>query len=431
MRKNITILLVVLLAMGWVQGVSSLLAIPKEYETHLSAAEKYAKKEIYEDALEEYQSALLLKPENEEIKLSIAEMQLKLGDKTAFITGCEELIYADILNVQALNRLIEYYSENGKKDAIVDMLKRLKETEPENERVMELWKQYAGSYEIMGYSYENVKPFYFGYAVVESAGQPFIVGTNGKSVLDDIYEEVGYFSEDEQWAAVKKDGTWYYITTEEYKKIVPDEPFEQVGIISEGVIVVCKDGKYSFADTGLVPQSEESWDAASNMYEGIAAVKKDGKWALIDKRYKLITEYIYEDVKMDELGFVSFQERIFVKKDDGYHMVNCKNEEIGNLVYEDAKAFGKEGLTAVCIGGKWGFVNTEGELVIDCQYEDAKVFANGAAPVKQNGKWGYIDEKNNMIINPVFVDAHVFNEDGTAFVKEELWTLIKLYAISE
>lgn len=68
--------------------------------------------------------------------------------------------------------------------------------------------------------------------------------------------------------------------------------------------------------------------------------------------------------------------------------------------------------------------------MIDCQYEDARQFQEGLAPVKADGKWGYINAAGEMVITPVFEDAYPFNEAGTAPVKDGDWLLIHLYALS-
>lgn len=431
MRKKVMVLLVLLLALSWYQVINSVISVPLEYEAHIKAAEEYAGKEIYEDALTEYEAALLLKPENEELKLLIAEMELNLENKTAFIADCKELIYANPMNENALCRLTEYYAADGKCNEIVALLKELKKEQPENETVAKLWEQYDGSYEELSYSYQQVSPFYYGYAIVQNEESVCMIRTDGKKVLNGEYEEIGYFSEEEKWAAVKADGTWYYITQEEHKKLVPDEAYDEMGMVSEGIMRVSKNGKYSFIDKELNVYGEFIWDAASNMYGNTAAVCKEGKWALIDKTFALKTDYVYENIAIDEYGFCSRQNRIFAQKGKGYYMLNSSGEAVSEQVYEDARPFMDDELTAVCIDGKWGFVNLEGELVISCQYEDAKPFSNGYAPIKQDGKWGYIDESGNKVIEPCFADAYPFNEDGTAFVKDENWYLIKLYAISE
>ena len=86
-------------------------------------------------------------------------------------------------------------------------------------------------------------------------------------------------------------------------------------------------------------------------------------------------------------------------------------------------------MTAVCIDGKWGFINVDGELVIPCKFEDARAFAYTLAPVKQSGMWGYVDTAGEIVIEPQFEDAYAFNKNGTAPVKEKNWFLIQLYAL--
>ena len=134
---------------------------------------------------------------------------------------------------------------------------------------------------------------------------------------------------------------------------------------------------------------------------------------------------------IDENGFCSNQKCIFVKEKKGYHLINTKEKRIGELTFDDAKAFPEEGYAAVCRGGKWGFVDAEGELVIDYTYEDAESFGSGLAAVYTDGKWGYIDTEGNLIISPQFLEATRFSMSGTAAVKieedgEEKWRLIQL-----
>lgn len=109
-------------------------------------------------------------------------------------------------------------------------------------------------------------------------------------------------------------------------------------------------------------------------------------------------------------------------------------------------------------GGKWGFINTSGKLVIPVQYEEVGGFHEGVASVKVGekyffinksgkkafdkaffavgdfseglacaaageGKWGYIDRTGKWIISPRFQWASAF-ENGQAEVKlddKEKW----------
>ncbi len=73
-----------------------------------------------------------------------------------------------------------------------------------------------------------------------------------------------------------------------------------------------------------------------------------------------------------------------------------------------------EGLAKVRIDEKWGFVDTEGKLVIDAVYTDAENFSEGFAAVSKmvNGKekYGFIDHKGNEFTDFKFSSAMGFSE---------------------
>jgi hypothetical protein len=72
-----------------------------------------------------------------------------------------------------------------------------------------------------------------------------------------------------------------------------------------------------------------------------------------------------------------------------------------------------------CIkGGKWGFIDRTGKTVIDIQFDDASDFKEGLAPVKLNNKCGYIDRKGKLVIDLQFELAFEFTE-GLAAVRVE------------
>lgn len=429
MKKAITILSVVLLCLGWYQTVDTVFGRSSKYDTHIKAAEAYAEKEIFEDALTEYQAALELKPESVETKLNIAKTQLALNNKTDFILICEALIRQDTVNGQALELLVDYYDKSGEEDEIVSLLKDLRSEHEKDQNIQKLWKKYRGAYMELYYTYEELSPFYGTTAVAKNEEKYGLINTQGENVFAQIYDDITPFSIEKEMAAVSENGSWYYINEKGHKKIVPDEPYDFLGTISEETIVVGKDQKFGYADTDMKLKTKCEWDAASNLYNGVAAVQKGDFWKLLGSDLQPKTEDVYEDILIDEAGFCSRQERIFAKQKGGYHLLDTEGKRIGELVFETARPFGEDEMTAVCIDGKWGFINVDGELVIPCGFEDARAFAYTLAPVKQNGKWGYADEAGELVIEPQFEDAYAFNNNGTAPVKEKNWFLIQLYAL--
>lgn len=67
-------------------------------------------------------------------------------------------------------------------------------------------------------------------------------------------------------------------------------------------------------------------------------------------------------------------------------------------------------LHPVEIGGKYGYINTGGNLVIAAQFDRADEFSEGLAKVRVKDKYGFIDNKGEIVINPEFDDALPFSE---------------------
>jgi|GEM_PF-626606 len=64
--------------------------------------------------------------------------------------------------------------------------------------------------------------------------------------------------------------------------------------------------------------------------------------------------------------------------------------------------------------GKWGFINTQGRMLIPAKFEvTQEQFSDGIAFVRVDGLYGYIDVTGKFLISPTFYDAGTFH-DGLA-----------------
>lgn len=148
--------------------------------------------------------------------------------------------------------------------------------------------------------------------------------------------------------------------------------------------------------------------------DGLAQVwTTDGERGYIDKTGQLVIPAIYDRATM------FFDERAFVHVTDG--PIVCINT-VGEVVFElpdiIEAGFFAEGLAAVRNSNdKWGFVNTQGEMVITPQYDDAQAFSEGLAAVRMGNKYGYINHEGQYVINPQFHGVDAFS-CGYAFVKK-------------
>ena len=62
---------------------------------------------------------------------------------------------------------------------------------------------------------------------------------------------------------------------------------------------------------------------------------------------------------------------------------------------------------------KWGFMNTDGEIIINPIYDDLKDFKEGLSAANLKGKWGFIDKQNNAVIPFDYKQVYSFSENRT------------------
>jgi TonB family protein len=78
--------------------------------------------------------------------------------------------------------------------------------------------------------------------------------------------------------------------------------------------------------------------------------------------------------------------------------------------FEDADDF-YEGLAAVKLEGKWGFIDKTGKMIISNQFELVRNFSDLVCPVRKNNKWYYINKKGKKAIDGYFLMASPFSEN--------------------
>jgi len=137
----------------------------------------------------------------------------------------------------------------------------------------------------------------------------------------------------------------------------------------EGVIFT----NWGYADTKGALIIPGQYDEAHDFSEGLACVKKGGLYGFIDAAGREVIAPQYDDADMD--GF-------------------------------------RDGLCAVFTGGKdlrCYFIDRQGKRIFDAEFEEAYGFHEGLAAVKVNGKWGYIDRTGAFVIKPVYSGAGSFS----------------------
>lgn len=115
---------------------------------------------------------------------------------------------------------------------------------------------------------------------------------------------------------------------------------------------------------------------------------------------------------------------------------------ISDFIYEGVDDYNgvSEGLLAVKKDGKWGFVNEEGTVVVDCLYDPYESYTsygetyefvytavNGHIAVLKDGKWGLLDTQGNTVIEASYDGISQVNPDGMFWLKEKgEWSLYQI-----
>ena len=419
-------MMVLLFGLGWYSTIKTTIERPVRYREYLRRAEQLETKEIYYDAVLEYQKALEYKPNNQDIYLKMAEDYLMLGENQKFESTCKSAIALGGENEEVIFRLADYYIEKGENREAISLLRRQAQNKKDNSAIMAKLRSLAGGYDFVGTEYEMISDCMSDYMLVSSGGQMGLINGAGNVVIRPQYEYISLFGTN-GFAPVSKDGHLYYIDTSNYKRREPEETYEYLGICNQGKIPACKDGRWGYLNENFSPATEFDYEEATPFLNGLAALKMGGKWAIINSDMNKVTEFEFDDVIRDDWGFCSRNGVVFARSGESYILVNEKGAEIAGG-FEDARPFVSGGAAAVKQGGKWGFLSKDGSMKLEFVFQEAKSFSDiGYAPVREDTLWGYIKENGEFVIEPTFSDAKSFNTKGIAPVKSGgTWQLIIL-----
>lgn len=398
-----------------------------KYDECLQAARSLTKEEIYVDAEKKYLEAQSIK-DSKELKLEIAEFYLNAKqDKKAI--GCGESIVESFPHeTDGYEFLMKTYLE--KKDYVSCWLiydrsqKRKVQSDYLNETIEGIENEF-----FFNCDYEDVGVYGDGLCSVKVGDYWGFVNETGDQVIDAKFKAVSAFSGNDLAAVTDIKGDSYFIDSAGNKKksVSNIEKVEQIGFIEDDTFPVFDGKQWAFYDLegNKVFGDFSKTTSAGN---GIAACVNDEKWSLFDIDGHQISDSTYESVVCDEKDIVIRNDRIFVQQDGKYLMVDSSANVISSNTYTSANLFNDSTYAAVENDGKWGYIDKNGNTVIDYQYEDARSFSNGYAAVKQNGAWGFINKDNKFIIQPQFSEAKDFNSKGAVFVKKDkMWKLLRLY----
>lgn len=435
MKRIVLLFLILFTAFAVYYVISSGKDRVKQYNTLIEQAEMYREKKIYVDAMKCYLEAEEIYPDIYINEIRLATMYKEGGYTDLYFEKCQTLHEKYPDNEVCTRLLAECYAELNELDEEIAFLLAVKDKFPKESYYTERLESLKGSYKKISLGVQELSFMQNGQAIIGDGEKYGLSNSSGKVAFGPSYEYIGIFpiSEDYPYAPVCKDGEYYYIDKSGNRKLVPDKSFEYMGSFSEfGYAPAKYDGAYVYMVSDF-RRTIATWEYTSAFYGNeAAAVKRDGKWALLNTSLEEVTEYKYDEIKLDELDAALHEGIAIAKRNGKYLLLSSSGEELTDAVFDDVKPFREDGAcTAAKHGALWGYINKAGEWIIEPKYEDADAFACGFAPVFNGETWNYIDELQNVVIEGEWEKAKPFNNKGLAAVYDGSWSYIQLRFINK
>lgn len=276
---------------------------------------------------------------------------------------------------------------------------------------------------------------------------------NGKAITGFSWEAIG--DTDSDIIPAKKNGKWGYITrtgavkipygfsmASEFREgialvktldgvysyinasgdILFTSPFDYSFAPHEGAICgVSADGLYGYADTAghiLIPAK---YEMAFDFHEGYAAVKSDGKWGYITTYGDYSVLPVYDNATDFSGGYA------VCRLSEKYGIINTKGAKTSSFTFDYIAPADDSGRFPAKKGDICGYIDANGNWLLQTEYDFCYKFTNGVARVYKDGLWGYINEAGTQIVPPTFIDCGEYHEGVAPFSTDGmLWGYLSL-----
>ena len=256
------------------------------------------------------------------------------------------------------------------------------------------------------------------YIIVDENGNSGVMSTSKTVILEPKYKEIKFLNSAEVFAA-NIDGKWNLINK---KGEVLNSTYDDY-TFSKGDYVIVKQGdRYGIITTAGEVKIEPTYEELNYAFSIYYIAKQEGKYGVINTDNTTLISFEYENmVYWDEKEIIiadrsatvtalfdnNLAEKlngIFVFEKDYIKARMDGQDKYYTYKFEEKKAqdvLTKNTLFVSKKDGKYGFVDKEGNVVVDYKYDEAKEQNSyGYAAIKLNGLWGSIDKGGKIVLQP-------------------------------
>jgi hypothetical protein len=243
------------------------------------------------------------------------------------------------------------------------------------------------------------KNFHNGRALVKIIDKWGYINTEGKLIIPAKYKKLTHFKNDRAFV-MDEEKNIYLINPQGEEIDLNELKLDNFKEFSKGLARVVVNGKWGFINTEGKMAIEAKYEKVGNFQNGLAWVRLGkGKTGYINKQGEIVVDPVYDAVK----DFDPASGLALVKAKKEWFYIDKDRREYRFDIYKFNDF--SEGLLRADKSsdrGKYGFLNSKGEWVIEPKFESADDFKSGICRVKENGLWGVINTEGEYIIEPKY-----------------------------
>ena len=222
-------------------------------------------------------------------------------------------------------------------------------------------------------------------------GQDKILDLNGNEMTDGYVYKMPT-KDNQNYIVYDKEGIYYII--DKNGNVIIDKKYTNIEEIDNNYYIVAngrKNGIIDLTGKSLVDLNYNSIIKINNTELLQANISETSTVSLINKNMQIVVtmENANIDIKDNYI-------RVYSETENRYFDYTGK-ELTGKEVFPNNKLYAEE------INGKWGFVDKQGNTVVDKKYDMVtELNVYGFAGIKLDDKWGVINENGEIVQEPIY-----------------------------
>lgn len=256
------------------------------------------------------------------------------------------------------------------------------------------------------------------YIIVNEEGNSGIISTSGTIIIEPKYNEIKYLNSTEIFAA-KIDNKWNLVNK---KGDILNNTYDDYTYSKGDYVIVKKDEKYGIITISGEVKIEPTYEELKYAFSVYYIAKFNSRYGIINtENTSLISlEYlsmnyleekeiiiadktetetvIFDSNLAQKLSGIFVFENDYIKAringEDKYYTYKFEEKETKDILTKNTLFVSKK-------EGKYGFVDKQGNVVVDYKFDEAKEQNEyGYAAVKVDGLWGSIDKGGKQSLQP-------------------------------